>query len=232
MKNKIFKLAKFCIKQNKELIDKKLVIQSFGNVSVRYDANHFLIKPSGVNLNKIKPSDVPLINIKSGKKVLGKLKPSMDTATHLEIYKKYKDIKSITHTHSEYATAWAQASKPIPLIGTTHADYWEKEVPIIKFINKKNINKDYELFTGKMIIENLVNKKINAYRCPGVLVAGHGPFTWGKEVDSSVLNAEILEFIAKTTYMSFQLKIKKKLPKHISNKHFVRKHGKDAYYGQ
>lgn len=232
MKNKIFKLAKFCIKQNKELIDKKLVIQSFGNVSVRYDANHFLIKPSGVNLNKIKPSDVPLINIKSGKKVLGKLKPSMDTATHLEIYKKYKDIKSITHTHSEYATAWAQASKPIPLIGTTHADYWEKEVPIIKFINKKNINKDYELFTGKMIIENLVNKKINVYRCPGVLVAGHGPFTWGKEVDSSVLNAEILEFIAKTTYMSFQLKIKKKLPKHISNKHFVRKHGKDAYYGQ
>ncbi|MDA9643295.1 class II aldolase/adducin family protein [bacterium] len=232
MKNKIFKLAKFCIKQNKELIEKKLVIQSFGNVSVRYDANHFLIKPSGVNLNKIKPSDVPLINIKSGKKVLGKLKPSMDTATHLEIYKKYKDIKSITHTHSEYATAWAQASKPIPLIGTTHADYWEKEVPIIKFINKKNINKDYELFTGKMIIENLVNKKINAYRCPGVLVAGHGPFTWGKEVDSSVLNAEILEFIAKTTYMSFQLKIKKKLPKHISNKHFVRKHGKDAYYGQ
>jgi len=232
MKNKILKLAKFCIKQNKELVEKKLVIQSFGNVSVRYDANHFLIKPSGVNLNKIKPSDVPLISIKSGKKVLGKLKPSMDTATHLEIYKKYKDIKSITHTHSEYATAWAQASKPIPLIGTTHADYWEKEVPIIKFINKKNINKDYELFTGKMIIENLVNKKINAYRCPGVLVAGHGPFTWGKEVDSSVLNAEILEFIAKTTYMSFQLKIKKKLPKHISNKHFVRKHGKDAYYGQ
>ena len=232
MKNKILKLAQFCINQNKKLVEKKLVIQSFGNVSVRYDVNHFLIKPSGVNLDKINPKDIPLIDIKSGKKVSGKLKPSMDTATHLEIYKKYKYIKSVTHTHSEYATAWAQASRSIPLIGTTHADYWEKEIPIIKFINKKDINKDYELFTGKMIIENIVKKKIDAYKCPGVLVAGHGPFTWGKEFDSSVLNAEILEFIAKTTYISFQLKIKKRLPKYISNKHFVRKHGKDAYYGQ
>ena len=232
MGNYFSKIAKECLKQNKLLVEKKLVIQNFGNVSLRLDNDHFIIKPSGVDLNKINYKDMPLINIRNSKKIKGRLKPSMDTATHLEIYKKYKYINSITHTHSEYATAWAQASRSIPLVGTTHADYWEKEIPVVKFINKEKINKNYELYTGKMIVENLVSKKITAYSCPGVLVSGHGPFTWGKEYSSSVLNAEILEFIAKTTYMSFQLKIKKKLPKHISNKHFVRKHGKNAYYGQ
>ena len=229
---KSLKLATECIKQNKKLIDKKLVLYNFGNVSIRIDHDHFVIKPSGANIYNLKPSDIPVINIKSGKKIRGKLKPSTDTPTHLEIYKFYKDIKSISHTHSTYATVWAQSSKPIPLIGTTHADYWKNEIPVVKFLSSKEIKDGYEKNTGKLIIKTLKKKKLDAYTCPGVIVAGHGPFTWGKEISSSVTNAEILEFVAQTTFQSFLLKVKKKLPKYISKKHYKRKHGKKAYYGQ
>ena len=232
MKKKILKFAQLCIKLNKDIVENKLVIQNFGNVSVRFDADHFLIKPSGVNLNKIKATDVPLINIKNGKKVFGKLKPSSDTETHLEIYNKYADIKSITHTHSTYATGWAQSGKAIPLLGTTHADFWKNEVPITEFISKREIEKNYEKYTGKIIIKTLIKKKLNAYNCPGILVMGHGPFAWSKKIDGSTKNAEALEFIAKLAFISNQLKIKKKIPNHISNKHYNRKHGKKAYYGQ
>jgi len=232
MFKKITLFAQKCIDQNKKLVKKKLVIHNFGNVSVRYDKNYFMIKPSGVNLSNVKTSDVPLVDIRTGKKVRGNLKPSSDTQTHLEIYKKFDKIKSITHTHSEYATAWAQTSKSIPLIGTTHADYWKDEIPIAKHLNRSKVKKNYEKNTGKLIIHSLKKKKLSAYNCPGILVSGHGPFVWGQEIDSSVLNAEILEFIAKTTFFSFLIKIKTKLPKYISNKHYQRKHGKKAYYGQ
>tara|TARA_B100001250_G_C19681726_1_gene736159 strand:- start:430 stop:1128 length:699 start_codon:yes stop_codon:yes gene_type:complete len=232
MSKKYINCAKECIDQNKLLIKKKLVIHNFGNVSIRFDKDHFIIKPSGVNLLKISPADMPVININNGKKVMGKLKPSSDTLTHLEIYKKYEKIKSIAHTHSTYATVWAQSGKAIPLIGTTHADFWKNEIPLITFIKKKNIEKNYEKYTGKLILENLNKRKLTPYICPGVIVSGHGPFTWGTDQSSSVVNSEILEFVAKTTYLSMQLKIKKKLPKYISNKHYQRKHGKKAYYGQ
>ena len=159
MKKKYLSLAKKCLEQNKLVSEKKLVIQNFGNVSLRYDENHFIIKPSGVNLNKVKANSFPLINIKNGKSVFGNLKPSSDTQTHLEIYKKYIDIKSITHTHSAYATSWAQAGRAIPLLGTTHADFWENEVPLVNFISKKKINKNYEKFTGQIIIDALIKKK-------------------------------------------------------------------------
>jgi len=231
MKEKI-NFNKKCLEQNILLKKKKLVLHNFGNVSLRIDNNYFVIKPSGVDLEKIKNSDFPIINIKSGKKVKGKLKPSSDTPTHLEIYKKYSEIKSISHTHSLYATAWAQSGKAIPLIGTTHADYWRDKVPLVKFINRQNLDKNYEKYTGKLIIDTLIKLKIDAYTCPGVLVSGHGPFTWGKKESSAVLNSEILEFIAKTAYISNQIKVKKTLPKYISKKHFERKHGKKAYYGQ
>ena len=231
MKKKI-DFNKRCLEQNILLSKKKLVLHSFGNVSLRVDSEHFVIKPSGVDLQKTKKSDFPIINIRSEKVVSGKLKPSSDTPTHLEIYKKFKKIKSISHTHSLYATAWAQSGKAIPLIGTTHADYWKNEVPLVDFISKKNLDKNYEKYTGKLIIETLVNLKIDAYTCPGVLVAGHGPFTWGTNEDSAVLNSEILEYIAKTAYISSQINLKNILPKYISKKHFERKHGKKAYYGQ
>ena len=226
------KIAAECILQNKELIKKKLVIHNFGNVSLRIDKEHFVIKPSGARLAKLKPQDMPIINIKSGKKVKGNLKPSTDTPTHLEIYKKFNNINSIAHNHSIYATAWAQSSKSIPLMGTTHADYWKNEVPIVEFLSLKDLKQDYEKNTGKLILKTLDRKKLNAYTCPGVIVAGHGPFTWGSENSSAVINAEILEFVAQTTFQSFLLKIKKKLPKYISRKHYQRKHGKKAYYGQ
>ena len=229
---KYLKFAKECIKQNKKLVEKKLVIYNFGNVSVRIDNDHFVIKPSGANLNKVKPSDMSVVNISSGKKVYGNLKPSSDTPTHLEIYKNYNNIKSIAHTHSTYATVWAQSAKSIPLIGTTHADFWKTEIPIVNFISSKDIKINYEKNTGLMINKTLKNKKLNAYNCPGVIVAGHGPFAWGTNIDSAILNAEILEFIAQTTYLSIMLKIKKKLPKYISAKHYQRKNGKKAYYGQ
>jgi len=230
--NNYLKLALACINQNKKLIQKRLVMHNFGNVSLRLDKDHFVIKPSGAKISNLVPSDIPIINIKSEKKIKGKLKPSTDTPTHLEIYKYNKDIKSITHTHSTYATVWAQSAKPIPLIGTTHADYWKNEVPVVKFISSKDINKGYEKFTGKLILQTLKNKKLDVYKCPGVIVAGHGPFTWGTKIDSSVIMAEILEFVAQTTFQSYLLKIKRKLPKHISNKHYVRKNGKKSYYGQ
>ena len=191
MKN-YFNFATDCIKQNKELINKKLVIHNFGNVSVRIDENHFLIKPSGAVLSKLKPKDIPIIKISTGKKIYGNLKPSTDTPTHLEIYKKYKKIQNIAHNHSTYATAWAQAGKSIPLLGTTHADYWKNEIPIIKHLNKKDVIKNYEKNTGKLILKTLKLKNLDAYNCPGVIVAGHGPFTWGTAKNESVLNAEIL----------------------------------------
>jgi L-ribulose-5-phosphate 4-epimerase len=232
MANKYLQIAAECIKQNKELIKKRLVIHNFGNVSLRVDKDHFIIKPSGANLSTLKPADMPIINIQSKKKIKGKLKPSTDTPTHLEIYKKFSNIKSITHNHSTYATAWAQSAKPIPLIGTTHADFWKDEVPVVDFLSLKDLNDNYEKHTGKLILKTLQDKKLNAYTCPGVIVAGHGPFTWGSQYNSSVINAEVLEFVAKTTYLSTVIKIKKKLPKYISNKHYLRKHGKNAYYGQ
>lgn len=232
MTKKYLKFANLCLIQNKLLIKKKLVIHNFGNASIRFDDNHFIIKPSGVNLDKIKPSDMPLINIKNGKKIKGNLKPSSDTSTHLEIYKKYNKIKSITHTHSTYATVWAQSGKSIPLIGTTHADFWKDEIPLVNFLDIKKIKEDYEKNTGKLIVKTLEMKKLNAYSCPGVIVSGHGPFTWGENIESSVVNSEVLEFVAKTTFLSHQLKIRNKLPKYISNKHYNRKHGKKAYYGQ
>jgi L-ribulose-5-phosphate 4-epimerase len=230
--NKHLKISKKCIDQNKELVKKKLVIHNFGNVSLRLDKDHFIIKPSGANLDKLKPNDMPIINIWSKKQVKGNLKPSTDTPTHLEVYKKYSNIKSIAHNHSTYATVWAQSAKPIPLIGTTHADFWSNEIPIINHISKKDLEDGYEKNTGKIIIKALNLKKQNPYNCPGVIIAGHGPFTWGKDYKSSVINAEILEFVAKTTLYSNLLKIKKKLPKYISRKHFERKNGKYAYYGQ
>ena len=229
---KYLKIAKECIYQNKELVNKKLVIHNFGNVSLRIDKEHFVIKPSGAKLAKLKPQDMPVVNIKSGKKIKGNLKPSTDTPTHLEIYKKFDNINSIAHNHSNYATVWAQSSKSIPLIGTTHADYWKNEVPIVKFLSLKDLKQNYEKNTGKLILKTLQRKKLNAYTCPGVIVAGHGPFTWGTDNKSAVMNAEILEFVAQTTFQSFLLKIKKKLPKYISKKHYQRKHGKKAYYGQ
>tara|TARA_Y100000590_G_scaffold470159_1_gene662407 strand:- start:9771 stop:10469 length:699 start_codon:yes stop_codon:yes gene_type:complete len=228
------KLNKFlneCKKQNVLLVKKKLSIQTFSNASIRIDKNYFVIKPSGVLPHQINVNDCPVIRINDGKKVKGKYNPSTDTPTHQVLYKKYSNLKSISHTHSKFATAWAQTGKSIPVYGTTHSDYWTSEIPVTNYIKKSNL-KDYEKNTGNLIIDTIRKKRLSTKSCPGVIVAGHGSFCWGDQVQSAVKYSEMLEFIAELAYYSQRIKIKKKLPDYISKKHFERKFGKKKYYGQ
>jgi len=231
MKNRI-KIIKECVNQNKILKKKKLTIQTFSNVSIRLDEKYFTIKPSGVLPNDIIIEKCPVIRIGDGKKVSGSYKPSTDTSTHRIIYKKYSEIKSIAHTHSKYVTAWAQSGKSIPIYGTTHADYWKSEIPVTNFISQKDLNKNYEANTGNLIIKTLLKKKLNPFNCPGMIVSGHGGFSWGRKNVEAVKISELMEFIAELAYYTEQIKVKKKLPKYISKKHFERKFGKKSYYGQ
>ena len=226
------KLEKICISQNIKLTEFGLSEHSFGNVSIRVNENHFFIKPSGVNVKKLNKGSCPLINIPTGKKVnKTNLKPSVDTPTHLEIYKKFKNIKSISHCHSKFATAWAQAARPIPLLGTTHADFWEKDIPVVKYLSRAQMKK-YEFFTGKLICEKIADDKINMSNCPGLLVSGHGQFAWGENYTKAVINSNLIEYIAHMAYASIKIGVKSKLPKYISKFHFDRKHSKKKYYGQ
>lgn len=226
------KLEKICIKENIRLSEFGLQDHSFGNVSIRINKNHFYIKPSGYNVKKLKIGDCPIISIKSGKVIKNKkLKPSVDMPTHLEIYKKFTKINSIAHSHSKYATSWAQASKPIPMLGTTHADFWSGAIPVVNFIKKKFLNK-YEAVTGKLICDKLIKEKINPYVCPGVLVAGHGQFSWSISSEKSVSNSQLIEFVAETAYATLVIGKDKKIPSYITKFHFDRKHSKKKYYGQ
>ena len=230
MKN-LDKIKKKLYKANQDLMKKKLVIQSFGNVSLRFE-NHILIKPSGVNLSKLDYKSMVPVNI-IDKKFKGTLNPSSDTPTHIELYKRYKDIQSIAHTHSPYATSWAQAGLPIPCFGTTHADFWDNEIPITRRIEKKEIEIDYEKNTGLIIIETLNKLKTNPFKCPGILVNSHGVFTWGKSPQDSVKKAEAIEIIAKMALHSLIINPDiKPINKNLHNKHFFRKHGDNKYYGQ
>ncbi len=220
-----------CKKQNISLVKKKLSIQTFSNVSIRIDKKFFTIKPSGVVPSKIKIKDCPVIRISDGKKVKGKYNPSTDTPTHQILYKKFEDLKSISHTHSKFATAWAQSGKSIPIYGTTHSDYWTSEIPVTRYVTKQEL-KFYEKNTGNVIIECLKKRNLTVKTCPGVLVPGHGTFCWGDNYNKAVQYSEMLEFIAELAYYSQRIKFSKKLPDYISKKHFERKFGKKKYYGQ
>ena len=229
---KNIKLEKKCIEQNKKLINLGLAFQTFGNVSIKIDNNHFFIKPSGIDAKILKNGDCPIIRIHDGLKIQGKYYPSTDMQTHLELYRNFKVLNSISHCHSKYATAWAQGYKAIPLLGTTHADFWNKEIPLIEYISKKELFENYELFTGKLIIKKLFELKTTPLKCTSVLVAGHGVFSWSDTYEGAVLNSELCEYIAEIAYLSLKIGIRKKIPNYISKKHFDRKHGKNAYYGQ
>ena len=208
-----------------------LAFQNFGNVSGRFDKK-FFIKPSGISIEYFKPKDVVLVEIDTNK-FSGLLKPSSDTPTHLELYRSFPEIKGIVHTHSLYATAWAQSRMPIPCIGTTHADYWDGEIPITRDLTNKEITGEYEKETGSVIIEKIEKLNVDPLDCPGILVANHGPFTWGKTVEDAVMHAELLEYIAKLAWMSLNIKPHiKPISKALLKKHFSRKHGPNAYYGQ
>ena len=228
----IKKYLKICHNQNKELVSLGLVFDTFGNVSQRVDKNHFTIKPSGINLTKINKSNYPIININSGKVVEGKMKPSSDTPTHLILYKKFSEIGGIVHTHSLYATIWSQSNKEIPILGTTHADYFNDKILITRKLTSNQILKNYEMNTGLAICERIKKYKDNINIIPGILVRGHGPFTWGRNSAEAVKKAEALEYISNIAFKTILLNPRAKLDKAIIDKHFNRKNGAKKYYGQ
>jgi L-ribulose-5-phosphate 4-epimerase len=219
------------LNKNKELILLGLVIDTFGNASAK-DGSSILIKPSGVDLSLISKNNISVVEINSGKLLSGK-SPSSDTPTHLEIYRSFPQIGGITHTHSPYATAWAQTGNSIPCLGTTHADYWRGEIPVTRPMTDQEISGDYEKETGKVIVETINKMCMDPLECPGILVMYHGPFTWGKTIEEAVKNAEMLEYIAKLSWLTHQLN--QSIPAispSLHSRHFTRKHGPQSYYGQ
>ena len=180
----------------------------------------------------MKADDMVLIDLE-GKKIEGKYKPSSDTATHIELYKAFPEIGAIVHTHSSYATSWAQARKDIPAFGTTHADYFYGDIPCARALTKEEIENDYEKNTGLVIIETLKERNINPMDIPGIIIASHGPFAWGKDSRQAVYNAVVLEELSKMAYRTIQINPNiKSVEKYLLDKHYFRKHGKNAYYGQ
>ncbi len=208
-----------------------LVTLTWGNVSGISRADGLVvIKPSGVEYSKMKPGDMVVVDL-AGRIIEGNLKPSSDTPTHIEIYKAFTDIGGITHTHSEYATIFAQAITEIPCFGTTHADHFDGVIPVTRLLTEEEVNEDYEGNTGKIIIERFRN--LDPVSMPAVLVAGHAPFAWGRNPDDSVKNSLVLERVAKMALNSLKLNPElKSLPDYILKKHYLRKHGPNAYYGQ
>ena len=225
-------IQKNCHVANVSLAKSGLVIHSFGNISSRIDDKYFTIKPSGANLNILKHTDYPIIRISDNKIIKGKLNPSTDTPTHCLLYKKYPEIGGIAHTHSKFATAWSQAKKSIPILGTTHADYSQKNIQVTNPLKKNQIIKNYEKNIGNSIIDCLKKSKIKPLECPGILVANHAPFSFGINANQAFKNAEILEYIAELAYLSLQINSKSKIDINLIKKHFFRKHGPSSYYGQ
>ena len=214
-----------------EIMKKKLVFLSFGNVSLRHETN-LIIKPSGINIEQVRADQMSVVDLETGRLLSG-LKPSSDTPTHLALYRAFSDICGIVHTHSLYATAWTQAGKPIPSMGTTHADYWAGEIPITRNLTNEEMDGEYEKETGKVIIEKIKELNVEPLDSPGMLVANHGPFTWGGTVEDAVKHTELLEYIARLAWLSLSINPDAKpISKALLNKHFFRKHGPNAYYGQ
>ncbi len=225
-------LKKQVCEANLQLVAEGLVIQTWGNAS-GIDREHDLIviKPSGVPYAGMKPEHMVVVSLETGSVVDGSLSPSSDTPTHLMLYRAFKNIGGVVHTHSLYATAWAQAGRGIPSFGTTQADYWHGDVPCTRSLTAKEIQTDYEANTGQVIVETF--RKLDPMQHPAVLVASHGPFTWGKTVAAAVHNAAVLEFVARLASETLRINPKTKpMPSALLDKHFLRKHGPEAYYGQ
>jgi L-ribulose-5-phosphate 4-epimerase len=223
--------AEVC-RANLDLVRKGLVIETWGNASgIDRTRGLVVIKPSGVAYAAMKPKQMVVVSLADGTVVEGNLKPSSDTPTHLVLYRAFKEIGGIVHTHSLYATAWAQACQDLPAYGTTQADYWHGAVPCTRRLKSAEIRNNYEASTGDLIVETFGNA--NPLLHPAVLVANHGPFTWGRDVAGAVHNAGVLEFVARLA--SETLRINPRTPPVqtvLLNKHFLRKHGTNAYYGQ
>jgi len=227
-------LKKRVVKANKRIFNFGLVFNTWGNASLISSYKEFIyIKPSGVDFNRLTTKDISKVSL-NGILQSG-LKPSVDTPIHLELYKGIPEIGGVVHTHSNYATIFAQSGMSIPCFGTTHADYFLGEIPITEELTKKEINKDYEKNIGKKIIECFKNKNLNPLEISAVLIPCHGPFVWGETLEKAVENAIVLEKVAELAYKTLQLSNQSKISKinkFLFDKHFLRKHGKDKYYGQ
>jgi L-ribulose-5-phosphate 4-epimerase len=225
------RLREQVLEANLELVRKNLVLYTFGNASgIAREEGLVVIKPSGVPYEHMKPEHLVVTDLE-GKIVEGTLRPSSDLPTHLVLYNQFPDIGGVAHTHSEYATSWAQARKPIPCFGTTHADYFYGPVPVTAEMSDQEIAEDYEKNTGHAIVRIL--KQTSPLETPGILVANHGPFAWGKDAEAAAHNAVILETIARMAFLTVSIDSAAQPAKSaLHDKHYLRKHGKDAYYGQ
>ena len=225
LKEKVFRA-------NLDLVKHNLVIFTWGNVSaIDREKGLVVIKPSGVEYDVMKASDMVVVDLETGKVVEGDLNPSSDTPTHLVLYKAFPELGGIVHTHSTYATAWAQAGKDIPNIGTTHADYFHDEIPCTDDMVESQMA-EYEKETGVVIVDRIRKGNINPMHTPGVLVKNHGPFSWGKNPDNAVYNSVVMEQVAKMAFVSFCVNPATTMNPLLVEKHFSRKHGPNAYYGQ
>lgn len=225
-------LKKQVCEANLDLVKQGLVVLTWGNVSaVDRERGCLVIKPSGVPYERMKPSQMVVVALESGEVVGGDLRPSSDTPTHLALYRAFAQVGGVVHTHSLHATCWAQARRDIPAFGTTHADHFHTAVPCTRPLRPAEIKRDYEANTGKVIVETFQGR--DPLECPGVLVASHGPFAWGASLAAAVENAIVLEKVAEMAARTLQINPRTAaMPAVLADKHFFRKHGAGAYYGQ
>ena len=226
-------LKKEVCEANLELVRRGIVIYTWGNVSgIDRKNNLVVIKPSGIDYANMTAKDMVVVDLISGEKIDGKWKPSSDTPTHLELYRAFKEIGGITHTHSVNAVAFAQAGTPIRVLGTTHADYFYGDIPCTRELRKDEVLVDYELNTGKVIVETIKSRQYESLSVPCINVCNHGPFAWGKNASESVHNAVVMEYIAEIQIKTLLINSNSAMQDYILDKHYMRKHGKNAYYGQ
>lgn len=226
-------LKKKVYEANMELPKYGLVTFTWGNVSeIDRESGLFVIKPSGVPYETMKPEDMVVMNL-DGERVEGKYNPSSDTPTHAELYRAFPEIGGVVHTHSSWATSWAQAGRSIPCYGTTHADYIYGEVPCLRVLTKEEIDEAYEKNTGLLIVGEFKSRGLDVTAVPAVLCKNHGPFAWGKDAVEAVHNAVVLEEVAKMAARAEQINARvQPAPQELQDKHYYRKHGANAYYGQ
>ena len=218
---------------NMELPQRGLVVYTWGNVSgIDREKGLVVIKPSGVEYEDLSPENLVVVDMDC-RIVEGDMNPSSDTKTHVELYKSFAEIGGIVHTHSPHAVGWAQAGKDIPCYGTTHADYFYGSVPCTRNLTAQEVNEDYELNTGKVIAETFAERKLDPLAVPGVICHSHGPFTWGKNPAKAVYHAVVLEEVAKMAMYTVTVDAQSQTaPQYVQDKHYLRKHGPNAYYGQ
>lgn len=226
-------LKKKVCEANLELVRRGVVIYTWGNVSgIDREKELVVIKPSGVDYDGMKPEDMVVVDLMTGEVIEGHYKPSSDTPTHLELYRSFPAIGGITHTHSINAVAFAQAGINILALGTTHADYFYGDIPCTRELSKSEVEEAYELNTGKVIVECIKERNIDPMAVPGVVVKNHGPFSWGKDAASSVYHAVVMEVVSEMDLKTLMLNPNAEMQQYILDKHYLRKHGPNAYYGQ